>query len=66
MYGPVSDRSENAGGSKADALFSCDTGNYILLIYGRLSVEHGLASGRLHIDGAVDRATEFTKWFRGF
>ena len=57
---------EPSGGSRADAVFSCDTGNYILLIYGRLSVDHGLASGRLHIDGTLDRASEFTQWFQGF
>ncbi len=55
-----------SGDSQADVVFDCDTGNYILLIYGRLSVEHGLASGRLAIHGTFDRATEFTKWFEGF
>ena len=55
-----------AGSGQADATFRCDTGNYILLIFGRLSVDQGVSSGRLNIEGSKERAAEFTTWFQGF
>ena len=55
-----------AGSGQADATFRCDTGNYILLIYGRVGIEQGLSSGRLSIEGPKERAAEFTTWFQGF
>ena len=55
-----------AGSGQADATFRCDTGSYILLIYGRIGVDQGVSSGRLSIDGPKERAAEFTTWFQGF
>ena len=60
-----------AGSGRADVTFRCDTGNYILLIYGRIGVDQGvtsgrLSSGRLNIEGPTERAAEFTTWFQGF
>ena len=57
---------EPVGDGPADAEFRCNTGNYILLIYGRLSVDQGLSSGRLNVDGPVEQAAYFTQWFQGF
>ncbi len=57
---------EPCGDAKADAVFHCNSGDYILLIYGRLSLEQGIVSGRLKIEGSPDRAADFTKWFQGF
>lgn len=54
------------GSGQADATFRCDTGNYILLIYGRVDVEQGVSSERLSIEGSKERAADFTSWFRGF
>ena len=59
-------QTEPAVEGRADVIFRCNTGNYILLIYGRLSVAEGLTSGRLSIDGSRKRATHFTSWFQGF
>ncbi|PKB79449.1 MAG: hypothetical protein BZY88_13495 [SAR202 cluster bacterium Io17-Chloro-G9] len=57
---------EPSGGNQADVTFQCNTGNYILLIFGRLNLEEALTGGRLAIGGAKDRASEFTTWFQGF
>ena len=51
---------------QADVTFRCDTSTYILLIFGRIGVDEGVSSGRLTIDGSMERAAEFTTWFQGF
>ena len=50
----------------ADVTFKCDTGNFILLIFGRLDVDRAVASGRLSVEGPMDLAANFTSWFEGF
>jgi hypothetical protein len=50
----------------ADVTFRCNTGNYILLIYGRLSPQKGVANGRLTIEGSQAEADNFAAWFKGF
>ena len=50
----------------ADVTFKCDTGNYILLIFGRLDVAEAVANGRLTVEGPQDLAANFTQWFQGF
>ena len=50
----------------ADAVFRTDTGNYILLIYGRLEVASAIADGRIQVDGDLAQAANFTSWFQGF
>ena len=57
---------EATGGEPADVTFRCNTGTYILLIYGRLNVEGAIAAGQLTIDGSREQATSFTAWFQGF
>lgn len=57
---------EASGENQPDVTFKCNTGSYILLIYGRLDVEEGSETGRLVIEGAKDRAAHFTAWFQGF
>ena len=57
---------EHAGGEPADVTFRCDTGAYILLIYGRLDVEGAIAAGQLTVDGNREQASNFTTWFQGF
>lgn len=53
-------------GGEADVVFTCDTGNYILLIYGRLDVSQAIAQGRLQVRGDQEQAVNFTAWFKGF
>lgn len=50
----------------ADVVFKCDTGNYILLLYGRLDVEQAIVEGRLQVQGSQEQAVNFTAWFKGF
>ena len=50
----------------ADTTFHCNTGNYILLMFGRLHVEQAVADGRLSVQGSQERAKDFNAWFRGF
>ncbi len=57
---------EPAGSEPADVTFRCNTGTYILLIYGRLDVEGAIATGKLAVDGSREQATSFTAWFQGF
>ena len=57
---------ERSGGNQPDVTFHCNTGSYILLIYGRLDLEGASDTGRLVIEGARDRAANFTAWFQGF
>ena len=54
------------GSVQADVTFRCDTGTYILLIFGRVGVDEGVSTGRLNLEGSQDRAVEFTTWFKGF
>ena len=46
--------------------FRCNTGTYILLIYGRLDIEDAIAAGQLTVDGSREQAASFTAWFQGF
>ena len=55
-----------SGPEQADVVFRCSTGNYILLMFGRLQVERAVAAGRISIVGPQDQAKNFNAWFRGF
>ena len=55
-----------SGRGAADVTFRGNTGNYILLIYGRLQPRQGVANGRLTIEGSQAEADNFTAWFKGF
>ena len=56
--GPVADQS-------ADVTFRCKTGDYILLIYGRLHLDRAVDTGRLTIEGNRQQAALFKVLFRG-
>ena len=55
-----------SGSEPAGVTFRCSTGNYILLMFGRLQVERAAADGRLSIEGSPDQAKNFNAWFKGF
>ena len=55
-----------SGPEQADVVFRCSTGNYILLMFGRLQVERAVADGRLSVEGSQDQAKNFNAWFKGF
>jgi uncharacterized protein (TIGR03083 family) len=56
---------EPVAATGADVTFRCDTGDYILLVYGRLPLERALDTGRLKIDGSREQAALFNTLFRG-
>lgn len=55
-----------SGAEPVDAIFRGSTGNYLLLLFGRLQVEQAVATGRLHVEGSLDHAKNFHAWFPGF
>ena len=59
-------KTEASNTEDADATFRCDTGNYLLLMFGRLQVERAVADGRLSVEGSMERAKDFNAWFKGF
>ena len=55
-----------SGAEPADAILRGSTGNYLLLIFGRLQVEQAVATGRLTVEGSLEQAKTFNAWFPGF
>ena len=51
--------------SGADVTFRCHTGDYILLVYGRLPLERAVDTGRLEIAGNRGQALLFNTLFQG-
>lgn len=49
----------------ADVLFRCDTETFVLLVYGRLTLDRALQDGRLTVEGDRQRAEAFAQWFKG-
>jgi uncharacterized protein (TIGR03083 family) len=55
---------EAVADARANVTFRCNTGNYILLIYGRLCLDCALDTGRLEIEGNRELASLFNIWFQ--
>jgi uncharacterized protein (TIGR03083 family) len=55
---PVTDRG-------ADVTFRCTTGDYLLLVYGRLPLDRAVDTGRLAIEGNREQASLFNALFQG-
>jgi hypothetical protein len=51
--------------SPADVTFRCTTGNYLLFVYGRLSLEGPVPTARLQVEGNRQQAALFSALFRG-
>ena len=49
----------------ADVTFRCNTGNYLLLVYGRLPLDRAMDTGRLAIAGKREQAFLFPTLFQG-
>jgi hypothetical protein len=58
-------RLEPLSDSVADVTFRCNTGDYLLLVYGRLPLERAIDTGRLHLAGSREHAQRFTTLFQG-
>jgi hypothetical protein len=58
-------RIEPVTDSGADVTFRCTTGDYILLVYGRLPLDRAADTGRLEVAGNRAQASLFTALFQG-
>jgi uncharacterized protein (TIGR03083 family) len=58
-------RLEPVADSDADVTLRCTTGDYILLVYGRLPVDRAVDTGRLEVAGKRQQASLFTTLFQG-
>lgn len=58
-------RLEPVAASDADVTFRCQTGNYLLFVYGRLNLDDAIATGRMVVEGNRDQAARFNALFRG-
>lgn len=56
---------EPLGNHDADVTFRCQTGDYILLLYGRLPLDRAVDTGRLKSDGRRQQAALFPVLFQG-
>lgn len=54
-----------AGDTAAAVTFHCDTETYLLVMYGRLSLEEARTLGRLSIEGNQELIVAFGQWFKG-
>lgn len=53
------------GTGPADVTFRCETGVFVLLMFGRLTVQAARDAGVLDMEGDPDLAVRFSQWFRG-
>ena len=53
------------GPEPGDVIFRCETGIFVLLMFGRLTVQAARDSGTLDVDGDPGLADRFSQWFRG-
>lgn len=56
---------EEAGDTPASVTFHCDPETYVLVMYGRLSLEAAHTMGRLQIEGDQALTRAFGQWFKG-
>jgi hypothetical protein len=56
---------EAAGDTPASVTFFCNPETYVLVMYGRLSLEAARAGSRLRIEGDQALARAFGQWFKG-
>jgi len=58
-------RAETAGTPPANLSASCDTDTFVLLMYGRFSLESAVAAGRMTAEGNQGLMTGFDQWLAG-
>ena len=56
---------ETAVTSPANLSASCDTDTFVLLMYGRFSLESAVAAGRMTAEGNQSLMTGFDQWLAG-
>ncbi|MCH8281579.1 MAG: SCP2 sterol-binding domain-containing protein [Chloroflexi bacterium] len=58
-------RVEPAGPDGANVTIRCDTGIFVLLMYGRLTLESARQDGRLEVQGEPALTSAFDRWLMG-
>jgi hypothetical protein len=58
-------RLEPAAAAPANVAFSCTTGPFVLLCYGRLSLSDAMAMDHIAAAGDAGLIPAFAQWFRG-
>jgi putative sterol carrier protein len=58
-------RAKTAGTAPANLSASCDTDTFVLLMYGRFSLESAVAAGRMTAEGNQGLMTGFDQWLAG-
>ena len=58
-------RLEAAAEAPASVSLSCDTGTFVLLMYGRLTLDSAMTAGRLKAEGDLGLVADFDRWLRG-
>ena len=53
------------GRDATNVTFRCHTGDYLLLVYGRLPLDRAVDTGRLEIEGNREQAFLFNTLFQG-
>ncbi len=64
----VADRAvqqEVGADTPADVTFRCDTETFVLLVYGRMTLDRAFQDGRLTASGDRAKADAFAQWFKG-
>jgi hypothetical protein len=58
-------RLEPGASAQANVTFRCATEPFVLLLYGRLTLPHAIAAGRIAAEGETGLIPAFAQWFRG-
>ncbi len=58
-------RLETAVKSPASVSVNCETGTFVLLMYGRLSLGSAMADNRMTVDGDLELISAFDRWLEG-
>jgi uncharacterized protein (TIGR03083 family) len=58
-------RQETGATTPADVTFRCDTETFVLLVYGRLTLDAARHHGDLIVQGKEDLMAPFSQWFKG-
>ena len=58
-------RLEAGVAAPASVSLSCDTGTFVLLMYGRLTLDTAMAAGLLEAEGDLELIADFDRWLLG-
>jgi uncharacterized protein (TIGR03083 family) len=56
---------ESPGTAEANVTFHCGAETFVLMMYGRLTLDSAITDGRMSVEGDRGLAAEFGRWFQG-